>query len=149
MHAKTRDPEIARVLLTKPYWIWAKMKTRCATPTVKDYKYYGARGITVCSEWLTFSNFWKDMGGSYVEGLTLDRINNNKGYSKENCRWVTMREQNRNRPGNVVFRGELAVDANMRLGGSSSMITSRIKNGWSMEDSFTKPVGFRHNKSKI
>lgn len=73
----------------KLYDTWNSMKQRCANPNSTRYKDYGERGITVCEKWSDIENFIKDMYPSYVEGYQLDRIDNDKGYSKDNCRWVT------------------------------------------------------------
>lgn len=81
------------------YYSWSMMKQRCMNPKHTDYKYYGEKGITVCNEWLKFSGFYSDMG-ERPEGLTLDRIDNSKGYSKDNCRWATKLEQTLNRGDN-------------------------------------------------
>ena len=80
---------------TREYRIWANMKTRCFNPNVYCYRNYGARGITVCKRWLKFENFLADMG-ECPPGLTLERINNDRGYSKVNCRWDTYRAQRLN-----------------------------------------------------
>ena len=78
------------------YKTWDSMIGRCYHKTNASYKNYGARGITVCQEWLDdFANFLRDMGNK-PEGHTLDRIDNDKGYSKDNCRWATWSEQIRN-----------------------------------------------------
>ncbi len=82
---------------TKIYSVWGDMKDRCKNPKAKKYHLYGGRGINYKKKWENFENFYKDMGESYREGLTLERINNNKGYSKANCRWATYKEQNKNR----------------------------------------------------
>jgi hypothetical protein len=74
---------------------WAKMKQRCLNSNNHRYALYGGRGITVCDEWLTYSGFVTDMGVR-PEGMTLDRIDTNGNYCKENCRWATQQTQVRN-----------------------------------------------------
>lgn len=91
-------------LSTHPaYAVWSSMVQRCYTPAHKAYKNYGGRGITVCSQWRTFEGFWNDMGDAYESGLTLDRIDNNAGYCKSNCRWVSRRVQASNRRNSLPF----------------------------------------------
>lgn len=74
---------------TRQYQCWADMKTRCLNPDHRCYSEYGARGITVCEKWLTFEGFWEDMGATYSDNLTLNRRDNDKGYSADNCEWDT------------------------------------------------------------
>lgn len=75
------------------YTVWSNMLKRCSN---KEDKNYGGRGITVCERWTDVNNFINDMAPKYKRGLTIDRIDNDKGYSPENCRWVTPQIQGRN-----------------------------------------------------
>ena len=83
---------------TTEYKSWAQMKERCYNKNGKDFYRYGGRGITVCSEWInSFETFYEDMGKKPSKNHSLDRIDNNKGYTKNNCRWATNSEQTYNR----------------------------------------------------
>ena len=75
---------------------WYDMRKRCSNKDHHAYKDYGGRGITLCGEWDNYNQFALDMGMP-LDGYTLDRIDNDKGYSKDNCRWSTMKEQSNNR----------------------------------------------------
>lgn len=80
------------------YNIWCLMRRRCNNSTSKDFKYYGARSIKICNEWSNFEIFhtWA-LSNGYSENLTIDRINNNGNYEPNNCRWVSMEIQNKNK----------------------------------------------------
>lgn len=86
---------------TPIYAVYRSMIDRCSLPTHQAWRNYGGRGILVCEHWKkSFENFYVDMGSTYQKGLTLDRVNNNEGYYKDNCQWVTHAEQNLNRRDN-------------------------------------------------
>lgn len=133
---------------TKLHRTWMSMRARCRNRKFKQYKDYGARGIAVCDEWngehgfVAFMEWALDNG--YSDELTIDRIDNDKGYSPENCRWVTMAEQALNKRSNhyITFEGktqtlkEWADEKNMKYG----TLSNRFKKGWSVEDALTRPV---------
>lgn len=82
---------------SKEYKAWVNAKNRCTNPNVHNFARYGGRGITMCAEWVSsFTAFYRDMGPC-PRGMTLDRKDNDSGYNKENCRWVSTTEQARNR----------------------------------------------------
>lgn len=95
----------------KEYRIWKAMRTRCNNPNVKSSKYYSEKGIRICERWNSFENFYEDMGPC-PEGYSIDRIDGNKGYCPENCRWADSFTQSRNRESfNEVYtyKGETKV----------------------------------------
>lgn len=82
---------------TSEYRAWSNMKNRCTNPKYELYHRYGGRGITVCDEWVnSFETFLKDMGKKPSKQHSIDRINNDLGYSKDNCKWATKKEQSNN-----------------------------------------------------
>jgi hypothetical protein len=93
---------------TKEFSSWSNMKQRCLNPNHKKYKHYGERGISICDSWVnSFPNFLADMGVMPENCSSLDRINNDLGYSKDNCRWANQSTQlsNQRRSHKVTFGG--------------------------------------------
>lgn len=133
-HSMSRHPAFA---------VWSSMLARCRNPRHQAFKNYGGRGIRVCPEWLTFEAFWNAMGDGYEHGLTLDRINNDAGYSKDNCRWATATTQCRNKRTNVVIStplGRMTVaEASERFGVGVTTILYRIKSGWPTDKLLLEP----------
>lgn len=120
------------------YQCWQDMKNRCLNSRSAQFKNYGARGINVEPEWInSFEAFMNDMGLK-PPGMTLDRIDNSMGYSKANCRWASVEQQNRNRRGcvHLEFNGKRMTvqEWGAFLGRHPTTIRSRIKAGWLLED---------------
>lgn len=94
---------------TRLYKIWRGMKDRCLKSNTNNFRRYGGRGITICEEWLEFTVFkeWA-LSNGYTEELTIDRIDNERGYDPDNCRWATLKEQENNKRSNriIEFNGE-------------------------------------------
>lgn len=133
---------------TTEYYIWTCMVSRCTYKNLPVYKYYGGRGINVCDRWKKFENFYADMGAR-PKGKSLDRIDNNGSYCKENCKWSSRSEQARNTRRNKRHKGELITDACKRLGGSTSLIRNRLRNGWNIDDAFTQKKGFMTREQRV
>ena len=134
------------------YRSWYQMIQRCINPNNKDYHNYGGRGIKVCKRWLKFENFLEDMIEGWRPGLTLERRKNEKGYFKDNCKWVTREEQQRNTRGNhlLTYNGKTQCVAawSEETGIPRQTIEYRINHGWTAEEALTTPVGQRRKKSK-
>lgn len=129
------------------YKTWSNMKSRCYNPKNNRYHRYGARGITVCDEWRSdFEAFqqWAHSAG-YREDLTIERIDNDKGYHPDNCRWATRKEQSNNRENNILisYGGEAHTLSEWaeKLGIDYHTLLRRyhfLK--WSIKDTLTTPV---------
>ncbi len=127
---------------SRVYNNWAAMKGRCLNPRANHYDCYGGRGITVTKRWLRFENFLADMGIP-GPGLTLERKNNNAGYSKQNCRWATRKEQSQNMRSTVLIRAfgktktfsEWLTDPRCRV--NPSTFRTRKARGWSDQEALT------------
>jgi len=131
---------------TRLYRIWSNMKQRCNNPLNPYYQKYGGRGIDVCDEWQsdfpTFAKWAKDNG--YTDDLTIDRIDVNKGYSPENCRFASMDIQanNTTRNHHIAFNGQTKTMSEWanEFGIKYSTLRSRINLlGWDIERALTTP----------
>lgn len=138
---------------TKLYSIWIGMRRRCYDMNDVNYHRYGERGITVCGEWKDdFAKFraWAVKNG-YRPNLTIDRIDNDRGYSPDNCRWAGARDQARNRRSNrvITFNGEthILVEWAEITGIPRSTLYDRIvKYSWPIERALTEPLHEKNRK---
>jgi len=127
------------------YEAWAQMIQRCYNPKNHAYSSYGGRGISVCEHWKSsFAGFLKDMGKRPSSKHSLDRIDNSKGYSAENCRWATQKQQTRNtRRNRFLTLGEKTMTVAAwaeAVGISSRLIRERLDRGCSVADALTNPT---------
>lgn len=129
--------------LSPTYRSWQAMLTRCTNPGVKSFADYGARGVTVCERWKTFTNFLTDMG-ERLPGTTLDREKNESGYEPGNCRWATKITQARNTRANVRLTYQdkemTQVEFSELIGLNQSTVSYRMKAGWSVEQIAATPA---------
>ena len=129
---------------TRLYRCWISMKQRCEWAKHKEFDRYGGRGIFVCNEWKTFGPFmaWA-MENGYKDNLTIERIDNDKGYSPENCRWATKAEQSYNKSNNVMltYKGETKclTEWARKIGICPDSLKDRLARGMSVEQAIETP----------
>jgi hypothetical protein len=129
------------------YNTWKHIKSRCYNQNNPDYKDYGARGIAVCDEWKNdFVEFlyWSLKHG-WEKGLTIERFDNNKGYSPDNCKWIPMKEQSKNRRTNrqITYKGQTHTIAEWSriTGMARKTLELRLKSpNFTIEEAFETPV---------
>lgn len=136
------------------YKIWQLMKERSFNKNNPGYKNYGARGIIMCKRWLKFENFYADMGPRPSLKHSIDRINNDKSYSRSNCRWATLKQQANNKRNSrkITFNGETKTLAQWSesTGLLITTIFNRIKrNNWSIKRALTEPAWEGKNGSSV
>ncbi len=131
---------------TRLYNIYHKMKARCYNAKYAESQYYGERGIKICDEWLKSFETFRDwaMSHGYNDNLSIDRIDTNKGYSPDNCRWASAKQQSRNKRDNLLisYNGEIKCLAEWceDLGLPYGTIEMRIRRGWDKERAITTPI---------
>ncbi len=134
---------------TPEHHAWRSMYQRCNNPNNPQYHLYGGRGISVCPRWReSFENFLADMGPRPEANYSVDRIDNDKGYSPDNCRWANDLEQSNNTRHNrrITFGGETHTLAEWAkiTGISKSGLRWRLASGWSIADTLTTPLDPRN-----
>ena len=129
------------------YKTWSRIKKRCQNPNVDSYLFYGGRGIKLCERWQDYSNFLEDLQEHPGAPLQLDRIDTNGDYEPGNVRWVSPKDNARNRRNNTLlsFNGKTQCITAWaeELGWGRHVILNRLKLGWSVEDTLTIPKGSR------
>lgn len=127
--------------------VWEGVLARCNNHNSASYHNYGGRGIEVCDRWYSFQSFYEDMGPRPSPQHSIDRINNDGNYEPGNCRWSTWSEQGRNRRSNVniEFNGvtQTITEWARTLGIDRKTLRRRLKCGWSISDTLTRPSGSR------
>jgi len=129
---------------TSEYRIYRGMWERCYNPNNANYPYYGGRGIVIDERWHSFDNFYNDMGQRPTPLHTVERLDNDKPYSRDNCVWATRKEQANNQRSNTIleFNGErhnIAEWAEITKI-SARNISNRLRYGWSVEAALTTPI---------
>lgn len=128
---------------TRIYTTWQNIKKRCDDPNSKSYDIYGGRGISYDKRWNKFENFYEDMKECYSDHLTIDRINSNGDYTKENCRWVDRETQANNTRSNryVQYNGDTLSVANLckKYGFNYDIVRARLLRGETLENA-VKPI---------
>lgn len=130
---------------TRIHNIWLSMRERCNRVNHPWYKAYGGRGIKICEEWNDFSKFrqWAMING-YSDELTIDRIDYNKGYEPNNCRWATMKEQQNNKRSNRIIEYKCKrytlTQLAEKIGINKTTLKERLNAGWSVNDAVERPV---------
>ena len=143
----SRTKQLRKPRFPKERQTWKAMMERCSDIKHPAYPRYGGRGIGVCDRWHTFENFIADMGRC-PEAMSIERVDNDKGYSPDNCKWATTEEQQRNRRSNrnMTANGktQLLIDWAKELGTKPSTIWARVElYGWTEQDACTTPVAKR------
>lgn len=123
---------------TPAYKVWEKIRGRCNNPNNNRYYLYGGRGIEVCERWDSFENFYEDMGEP--NGSSIDRIDNYKGYCKENCRWIPRADQGKNKRNVRTYKGFTCPEWDAKNGFKKGTTYARVAiYGWDWEKAIAEP----------
>lgn len=133
------------------YDIWLKMKARCSNPQDKSYPRYGGRGISYSPAWESFDVFIADMGKRPTNRHTLERVDNNLGYTPENCRWATYTEQARNKSSNRFLEIDgvkRPLSAWAEIGAVTPQhLRGRLRDGWGVKAAVFTPPGIKRERA--
>ncbi len=136
---------------TPEYTVWRGMLDRCRSTLDKNRKYYLNRGITVCERWKSFTNFIADLGPRPTPLHQLERVDNNKGYEPDNCKWVTIKENARNRSNviKVEFEGSMVAVADLaeKFNIKKQTIRNRLSRGLNIYQALSLPIVDYSNRS--
>jgi len=145
-HGLTKTPE---------YVTWRHMRERCNNTKHHAYDRYGGRGIAVCDRWGSFKLFLEDMGKRPSLSFTIDRKDNDAGYSPDNCCWASKSQQAINKSNTMMITSEItgetlcATDWSIKLNGAKTIVGKRIKAGWDEQVAITKPSQALLRKKKV
>lgn len=123
------------------------MKRRCLNKNERSYPVYGGRGILICPKWMNFLGFQEDMGNSFIQGMSLERIDNNGNYCKANCKWIPMSEQAKNKRSVILYehggRKMSIPEWAQILGIKRRTLYARLKTyKWSLEEALSTPTSY-------
>ena len=143
LSARNKASAVHGMAGNRTYRIWKGLRDRCTNPKNKDFHNYGERGITVCDRWNhSFVLFLEDMGEAPLN-MQIDRIDNDSGYTKENCRWATIEEQANNRRTCVMItfnnKTQSISDWSKEIGIERKTLEYRLRIGWDIEKALTTP----------
>ncbi|WP_418133098.1 hypothetical protein ABL849_13690 [Variovorax sp. 375MFSha3.1] len=142
MIRNTKHGHAANGRMSPTYLSWVHMKTRCTNPNFNQYHRYGGRGITFDPRWAIFENFLADMG-ERPHGTSLDRLDNDCSYHKDNCRWATQEKQANNRSSNrnITIAGETRTLAQWgrHYGINPATVLDRQARGWPLKRALKTP----------
>lgn len=141
---KANRPVSLTVEYKSEYQSWTSMRARCLDPKNKKYPIYGGRGITIDPRWDEFKNFMLDMGRKPDPKFTIERDDVNGNYEPTNCRWISRKDQGRNKRNSVfvTYNGKkiLLIDLVEELGLSRNVVYQRLKLGWTLAQAIALPL---------